>query len=394
MRVVRLEKSSAFLLLIVALCVGLVVFVAMALRTDQVEVALKEDSIVKLLILLERDGQPLSIQVLFLYPETRRSCILDVPQDTGLIIKSLGRVDRIGVLYKGRDIKPLKKEIEGLIGVSIQLTMVLSMDDFGQAVDLLDGINIFVPNPIDMVNGGTNVLIPQGSNMLDGAKALSYMDYIDSEDISSDLDQRRQRCVIALLNRIGERQEYVNRTQVAHALRHRIQTNIDPKAMKKFVGMLNKMDKERVMVSKVQGTRRNVERQSLLFPHYDGELLKDIVKQNLNALVSISGSGEGERVFTLEVLNGTPIKGLAKKAAALYEGFGFDVLSVKNAERDDYEQTEIIERVDNATIADNVQSIVHCKKMVKDAASNGTEDKPIDFTIILGKDFNGRYCVP
>jgi hypothetical protein len=127
---------------------------------------------------------------------------------------------------------------------------------------------------------------------------------------------------------------------------------------------------------------------------YNGDLLKDIVKQNLNALVAAAEVGEGDRVFTLEILNGTNVKGLAKKAADLYESFGYEILTVKNAEEDTNEKTVIYDHLNNPRVAANIAAVIKSTKEEAFTADEQDAEATVDFTILLGKDFNGRYCIP
>ena len=63
----------------------------------------------------------------------------------------------------------------------------------------------------------------------------------------------------------------------------------------------------------------------------------------------------------------------------------------------DYEQTVIIDHIGNETAAKNVGELIRCTNIKQ--IDSTTEEKDytseakVDFTIILGKDFNGRYVV-
>jgi hypothetical protein len=63
---------------------------------------MKSDRILNLAVVIEKEGKPVSTQLFLFYPSNGRGALLDVPGETGLIIKSLNRVDRIDVLYDKR----------------------------------------------------------------------------------------------------------------------------------------------------------------------------------------------------------------------------------------------------------------------------------------------------
>ena len=61
---------------------------------------------------------------------------------TGLIIKSLDRVNRIDAVYKEKGIEMYKAEIESLTGIEIPFTIEMSIEQFAVLTDLLGGLNV------------------------------------------------------------------------------------------------------------------------------------------------------------------------------------------------------------------------------------------------------------
>jgi len=145
------------------------------------------------------------------------------------------------------------------------------------------------------------------------------------------------------------------------------------------------------VLQRITGAYRNVDGSKLLFPHYDGELVKDIVKQTLSALASSGSTSPADKIFTIEILNGTPTKGLAKRAAEIFQSFGYDVVSVGNAERDDVAKTSILDHYSNADATKGIAQVIRCSNVGEAGQGEDAKDSA-DFTVILGKDFNGRYC--
>jgi hypothetical protein len=82
------------------------------------------------------------------------------------------------------------------------------------------------------------------------------------------------------------------------------------------------------------------------------------------------------------------------------EGFGFDTVKIGNAERTDYDSTIIISRTGDGKAARMLAEVIRCESItsdVKNGKSNtGSDigfDEGVDFTLIIGKDFNGRFVV-
>ena len=90
------------------------------------------------------------------------------------------------------------------------------------------------------------------------------------------------------------------------------------------------------------------------------------------------------------------MQGLAKRTSSLYQDASYNVLSTTNADRNDYAETVIIDHIGNESAARNVGDLIHCtniRQATDEDSSGSTSESQVDFTIILGKDFNGRYVI-
>lgn len=396
MKATRVDASGLLLLAMAALLLGGIAAVYFAVRSNPVEEALSGDRIVNTLIVLEKDGKPFGTFVLMYYPETKRSALFDVPGELGLIIRSLGRVDRIDALYKPKRIAPYLSEISGVLGIEIPFTLVFNLDGLKNTIDLLGGINLFIADQVSYFDSKPPVLLPSGDVRLDGDKALLYATFELPDEDGSEIVARRQRFVLSLIKALGDRYPYFSSPSVWPLFLTLPKTNLDHRSLSRLLAELSGVDTDRVTVQRVGGNLKEVSGQVLLFPYYDGSLIKDIVKQSLASLSRVAEGGSSERVYTVEVLNGTPSVGLARKTAELLQGFGYDTVTIANAERGDYERTEIIDRSGDAEAAKVFADVIHCESIrseSRSAAEGLSFEGGADFTIIVGKDFDGRYVV-
>lgn len=404
MKVARVDASIFILALMLALLIGGVSAVYFAVRVDPMEVALSGDRIVNTLIVIENEGKPVSSHVLMYYPETKRAALFDIPGSLGQIIHALGRVDRIDVLYDKRDPKPYIKELTSLLGVEIPFFMAFDLSELSRMVDLMNGIEVFISDPVSVYGEGSRVLLPPGAVVLDGAKALTYLTYeLPDEDEALPI-VRRQRFMLSLLKRFGEAFQFLSSKQVQPFFQSLVHTNMDTRSFSRLFEELAQVDVDRVGVQRVQGNRREVSGKTLLFPYYDGSLIKDIVKQSLASLARDTDGWSADRVYTVEVLNGTQNQGLAKKTADLLQGFGYDTVKIGNADRVDYESTMIISRTGDSKAARLFAEVIRCESISSESRAGKTDDRGelssdigveegVDFTLIIGKDFNGRFVV-
>jgi anionic cell wall polymer biosynthesis LytR-Cps2A-Psr (LCP) family protein len=389
MKRITIDKSSALLFLIIGILAAMIVFLSLSLRSDAIDLAMKSDRILNIAFVIEREGKPVSTEAFFFYPANGRGALLDLPGETGLIIKSLNRVDRIDVLYDRRRPKAYVDEVSGLLDASIPFWIVMDERGLAAAVDLLEGLEVFVPARVDLA-GPPRASLPPGAIVLDGDKTAQFAFYKDPDESDADTMGRRQKLFQSLVRRLGEKSGWITRPDVFATFKRSMRTNLDDDSLKRLFSELSRLDADRLVLQRVTGVYRSVDGKRLLFPHYDGELVRDIVKQTLNALANSGSSSPADKIFTIEILNGTPTKGLAKKAAEIFQSFGYDVISVDNADREDYDKTQVLDRFSNAEAAKNIANVIRCPSTAEQALAQG--EAAADFTIILGKDFNGRYC--
>lgn len=404
MRRAKVDASVFLLILILLLLGGGIVFTLLVLRSDPIEEALSGDRVINTLFIIEKDKKPLSSYVLFYYPTTKRAVIFDVPGEVGLIIQRINRVDRIDTVYDPQKASVFESEVESLLGIDINFSLVLDMESLGKVVDLIEGVELFIPSPVEVFDGDNSILFPSGVTWLDGDKARLYITYALPEEESELAHFRRQRFFLGFIKRLGERAEYLKNSSVLPILQPLLKTSMNQRTRIRLFDELAQVDMDRVNIQSVGGNTREVSGQVLLFPYYDGSLIKEIVRQSLAGLTRQVEGAITERVFTVEVLNGTATTGLAGRTAELLQGFGYDVISIGNADRNDYEITEIIDRSGYEDVVRTFADIIRCQNIRFEALSpegmpeNAEMEINIqnleyrsDFTLIIGRDFNGRY---
>jgi len=121
------------------------------------------------------------------------------------------------------------------------------------------------------------------------------------------------------------------RDDVYPSISRLFRTNLNEGSLKRLLAEFAKLESDRIVLQRLTGAYRSVEGKQLLFPHYDGELVKDIVKQSLNALLNADATAIADKVFTLEILNGTSVRGLAQKAAEIFQSLDTSCVSWKRS---------------------------------------------------------------
>jgi len=364
--------------------------------------SLTGDRVINTLFVIEDENKnpakPVSTYVLMYYPATKRAAVMDIPGSLGLILQRINRVDRIDTVYDPRRITPFKNEIEKLLGIEIAFSIVINLENLGRITDLMEGVELFIPSPVDEFQDG-HILFPSGLGFLDGDKAKIYASYELPEENGELVNSRRQRFFMGFIKRLGEQNRFLKNPQVSQILQSMLKTDINQRTRVRLFDEFAGIDTDRVSVQSVGGNPREVSGQILIFPHWDGSLIKEIVRQTLGSLVRPAES-LADRVFTVEILNGTTTNGLAGRTAELFRGFGYDVISIGNADHSGYEKTLIIDRSGYEEVVKNFGGLIRCTNIDYDSpihinpeidmAEQNFEFRS-DFILIIGKDFNGRY---
>lgn len=394
----RDEQKGAILLGIIILIIAVVsVVMAVSLKKDNVAEMLSDDQVVRVLNILEDDdGSVIFTNVLIYYPVSGKAAAVNIPGNTAAIFQSLERVDRIDQVYKEKGCDVYRNEIEKLLACKIPFYMSMKFSDFIKITDMLGGMRVFIPAPVDSVSSdGERWLLPSGAVTLDGDKISTYIKYRNEDETDSDVQERYQNVVSAFYSLLHDRKNVLfAKKNNFKQLKKFINFNLNDEDSRRLLFQISNMDSETIARQTVTGRIRIMDDQRLMFPLNNGEFIKEAVKQSTNMLISNSGT-YASRVYVLEIKNGTTVQGLAHNTSILFQNASYDVLSAVNADRNDYERTVIIDHIGNKEIASMVGNFIHCTNIQEEevdlSRSESDTSADVDFTIILGKDFDGRY---
>ncbi len=391
-----MKLETGFFLLIIIFVILVVLSVAMffLLQTDEVtsvlENAEEDKRILNILFILEDNKQPLFTDIVLYYPDSERGAIFDIPANTGLISTALDRMDRIDAVYKEKGLAAYKQEIEKLTGIEkIPFTIEMDLKQFSSLTDLLGGLKVFILSPVDVTtDDGERYLLPSGAVQLDGAKITEYVSYRIPEEPEEDVQNRMQNILGAFLYALNKQRDFVLHKDVFPLFYKNITTNLDKDDAHTLFTLISRIDSEKLVPQTVTGITQMVDGKPLLFPTNDGNLIKEVIQRTISSIVSGTISN---RVYVIEVKNGTNVNGLARNTSALLKTFGYDVLSFSDADRKDYTQTVIIDHIGNESAAKSLADIIKCTNIVTEELVNDEEGLyDVDFTLILGSDFDGR----
>jgi len=236
--------------------------------------------------------------------------------------------------------------------------------------------------------------------ILDGDKAGVYATYSLPDEEREMEVFRRQRFFLGLLDRWIKMNDRLKDPAAAKMYYSFFRTSMNQRTLLRLFDEFANIDASRTNIQSVGGNLREVSGQTLIIPHWDGNLVKEIVRQTLGTLTRQVEDPFSEQVPTVEVLNGTAVNGLAGRTAEMLGSFGYDVISIGNADRSNYDSTLIINRSGDENMLKAFAGVIRCDNIRNELDSRDEqEDKQniqnfeykADFTLIIGRNFNGRY---
>ena len=392
------QKGLLFIALIVVVILAMSLFFARSLKTNTVEDALERDTLLRTLFVVQNDdGTVLFSNVIILDTSTEKAAVINLPGYTGAIFQSLGRTDKLEAVYNELGMASYRTEVQKLLGISIPYTTMIKLEDFIRLCDMFGGMRVFIPSPIDTVSAsGERWLLPSGAVTLDGDKIAVYLQYEEEDEAEDTIQDRYQNVMGAFLTGLHDQSfKIFNSDKNYRRFAVNLNTNLADYEEETLYSEIAQLDTESIIKQTITGSLRNVDGQQLLFPLNNGEFIKEAVKQTTYMLMSSDGT-ISNRIYVLEIQNGTKTQGLARRTATLYQNASYDVLSAVNADSNDYAETVIVDHIGNEAVARQVGELIRCTniKQADEMEDGSSGDSMVDFTVILGRDFNGAYVIP
>lgn len=374
-----------FFFILLALLLGVGIY--FSIRVDVVKDASYRKRVIPFLLIILDDGKPIATEALFLHSGKNRLAIIDIPKEAGNTLKALMRSARYTALYNENNKQLYYDVIERLLGIRFLFYMEMSVGEFGSLVDILGGVDIFVPHTIEMEERGQHYSIPGGSVILDGDKAMEYLLCPITPVTEKALVRRNIRLVRGVMEGLGA--IAAHRSDFAKEITRIIDISSGRESLSSLIDELSRVNIRETVIQEYLGVDRTVGNEVIIFPMYNGNIIIERVQWIIKSL-NAEETPTPRRSITVEVLNGTPRRRLAQNTAAILDNYhGYNVVYFGNADRDDYEHTVILDLTGDPEAVADVAENIRCKRT--DTHIGGDNLNDVKVRIILGRDFNGQY---
>lgn len=320
---------------------------------------------------VETQGRADTILVLSVDPKTKDTILFSIPRDMRVLIPGKG-VDKINHAFAYGGINLLEKTVEEFTGLNIQYYGVADFESFRYIIDALNGVDIYVEKDMHYTDnaGALKINLHRGQQVLDGEKALEYVRF--RSDALGDLGriQRQQKLINAIIEKILNIENMTKIPALINSITDYINTNINPNDIITLAKIMKDVDRSKIWVETIQGEPQYINGVSYLVP--DATEVKNRIDNLLN---------NNFRGLKIEILNGSPIPGIANRIAQKLKEHGFNVINIDNADNFDYQKTVLIFYRKDGRLEESIAQIFKDVDIIHMGQPHGE----IDMTIIAGK---------
>ena len=336
----------------------------------------------------QREDEPIdgtrsdTVMVVSYDPASTSAVIVSFPRDLWVTIPGF-YPQRLNVAHSVGGPEAVKRTIQANFGITVHNYARVNFRGFEKVVDELGGVIVDVERPIKDDEyptedyGVMRLFIPPGSQLMDGRMALMYARSRHSEN-DFGRARRQQRVILAIRDRALALDMVPKLPALAAAATEAVSTDMGVLDMIRLGNSGSRIERDQI---------KSVVVDVNCATPFTGPLGEDLLQPNRQCI-----QGAIQRAFAeaagqsgkVEVLNGSPLDGVARRAADQLAGAGYDVTKVDVADRRDYAQTTIQVLGANRRAATAVaQRLSIPQSAIVDAPE---PDATADVRVIVGRD--------
>lgn len=334
-------------------------------------------------------------------PATKDVGLLSIPRDTRVFIPE-AEVPGTGLVkindyqkithahaYGGPELAVAT--VEQWLGVTIHHYVRFDFTAFKTAVDALGGVDVDVPQDMVYTDPYQNldINLKKGPQHLDGDQALEMCRY--REYVNGDIGRIATQKIFltALIKKAASLSGVLKLPELVSAVSPYVKTDLSTQDILSLGNMALSVKPENVRMEAVPGKPDNIDdgdgNGPLSYWIADRQGTIDIVNDLIRGI-----SKEQNANIKVAIENGNGVTGAADAVATFLLDEGFDVVSVGNANKQDYAETQVIASTDMQSgqwaVIKSVRATCPSAKTFSGKVPAGA-----DVLIVIGKDFTPAY---
>ena len=310
--------------------------------------------------------------------------IVSIPRDTLVNIPGHDEKRKINAAYAIGGGELAMKTVSKFLDIPVDYYVTTNFNGVKSMIDTLGGVELNVVSDMEYHDnaGDLHIDIKKGKQVLDGEKVVQYLRYRDK--VSADLGriQRQQKFVNAALDQFLSPDLIAKAPKLFQQFNQSIKTNMTYNDMRNMAKLMKDMKRSSIKTARIPGHSEYID-SGWYFIHNQKGTTK-LVDELIASKEYIANSK-----YSVIVFNGNGIAGAAGDFARELELYGYNVRKLANADRYNYETTQIV-YTDKLTgeiekLADTVEG--NLISFEESAYAKRESLKTYDILIIVGKDF-------
>lgn len=331
----------------------------------------------------EDSGRSDTIMVLRVDLNKNKAVMISIPRDFRVEIPDHG-TDKINHSFNYGGPALTIKAVEKLTGLSINHYVVVDYNGFIGIVDTIGGVDINVDER--MVDDELGDPIEAGPQKMDGVTALHYVRWRNDPRGDFARIDHQQKFARALIDQSSSLLNAFKIPQLVNIVSSSVETDMTMADMLSYAGHTKSVNQNNLTTITLPGAPGDVDGVSYVMPDWDKvELIMDLVRNDKPLDEAIAMEIQPYDI-TAKVLNGSATEGAAGEVADFLSNKGYQIVSVGNADRNDYAKSVLFYAKANYGKALNLKSAL--KEVLPDieVKESNTLDSQ-DVLLIVGSDY-------
>lgn len=282
---------------------------------------------------------------------------------------------------KSGAIKTVEKELSKTLGFSPNYSITVKEDSFKRIVDLIGGLPIYFDPKTTLSSDRYNRPLG-GSYYLDGEDAFDYLTYLPSKKGLEYVYrlEKQESAILTFYSQVFKNKDSIKKQLLSYIFTL-LNTNLEES---EFATLLDFLSNEEIYfgISELPGELQAVPKTDEFVLKISSDTAK-VAYKKFEADVLSEFFADTERTRT-EVLNGTEVNGLAKRAKSTLNERRIKVLTVENAWNSNFKETIILDRSGNTKVSTKVSEALGSQNLFYVIR----KELGLDVTIVLGEDFD------
>jgi len=337
------------------------------------------------------DGQSDAMILVRLDPSTKKVTALSIPRDSRVEIPGYGTQKINAANYVGGAVLSAKVVSKLAGNIQIDRYMRVNVKGFGELIDALDGVEVYVPKRMKYQDDSQHLYINlnQGLQILDGKKAIQYMRFRHDELGDIGRVQRQQAFFRAVIAQKLKLETITRIPDILAVVKQNLDTNMSVQELVAIADFVSKVERKDTKMLLVPGRFSTSAEFDISYWIIDNSRLARLMQENFNAIYADSELlKDDENLLPLNlrvaVLDTTYYPDRLKVATntLIAAGYG-QTFSEPQETTAILEKTQIIAQNGDLTSAEQVRNTLGVGEVVLEAT--GILDS--DVTVRLGKDW-------